>query len=238
MENNIQKDPVVDLIERAGYIAVMPSTKGGVDPFCAGAGLYNLLKEKGKKVAIIYSQNVPDAAKNLLASQEIYKNVTERDLLVSVDYSGTPAAKMNYEVENEVLMFRLGPVTKDYDLTKIRSELIGHDYDLIFTVGVRSLGDLGDVYNELRNSFQNGQVVNLDINNSNTRYAKNNLVDTSQDSLSLMILNIATKWGLKLTSNSAKSLLTGIAYKNDQKDSSKNDQKDQNVRNTEQENRQ
>ena len=126
------------------------------------------------------------------------------------------AAKMNYEVENEVLKFKLGPVSKDYDVSKVKTELIGHTYDLIFTIGIKSFGDLGDVYSELISSFNNDQVVNLDNDDKNTRFAKNNYVQKDQDSLSLMLLSIVNEWDLKLSPSAAKAFLTGISYKNAQ----------------------
>jgi nanoRNase/pAp phosphatase (c-di-AMP/oligoRNAs hydrolase) len=212
--NNHYNDPVVDLIQKSNSIAIMPSIKGGIDAYCAGAGLYTLLREKGKKVSMIYDGNVPKVADDLVPQEEVLRNVTERELLVSVDYSGTSATKMNYEVENEVLNFRLGPVSKDYDINKIRSKLVGHSFDLIFTVGIKSFGDLGDVYTELSSSFNSGHVVNVDNDDNNTRFARNNLIDSSHDSLSVMMLNVGPKWDLKLTSNSARALLTGISYKN------------------------
>jgi nanoRNase/pAp phosphatase (c-di-AMP/oligoRNAs hydrolase) len=214
VNKNRYNDPVVALIQKSNSIAIMHSVKGGVDAYSAGSGLYTMLKEKGKKVSMIYDAKVPEVAKDLVPEEEIFRNVSERELLVSVDYSGTPATKMNYEVENEVLNFRLGPVTKDYDVNKVRAKLVGHTFDLIFTVGIKSFGDLGDVYNELSNSFNSGHVVNIDNDSKNTRFARNNLIDDSHDSLSVMMLNVGPKWDLKLTSNSARALLTGITYKN------------------------
>ena len=56
-------------------------------------------------------------------------------------------------------------------------------------------------------------VLNLDNTDRNQRYGTINVVDPSQDSLSLLILTKALKWNLRITGKSAEALLKGISVR-------------------------
>ena len=211
---NFNSEQVAQLIAQAGKIAVVPAKVAGTDAFCAAAGLYTMLKDSGKETSLIYTGKVPDNAVNLVKPDEISSNISQRELVVRIDYSGTPAARAHYSTEDDIFVLRLSPVPREFDLDNVRIKVTGFDFDLMIVVGAQSLEDLGGVFKDLRQEFDRSRILNLDNVERNERFGVANVVDTRAESLSMLIYENAFAWGLKPNSKSAKALLTGMMHRN------------------------
>jgi len=201
---------ILRLIEEAGNIAILPSKTAGIDSFSSAVGLYYMLKEEGKNVSIIYQGAIPEDFGNV-DDVEISNSSSSRELLVSVDYSGTSASKVNYSTENDVLHFSISPIDRDFDLSRVKSEIKGFDYDLIITLGAPSRNDLGKLLEDVGGGFGGVDILNIDNSERNQRFGNINVVDPSFDSISLLVLNHALKWNLAVSSKAAEALLKGIS---------------------------
>ena len=205
---------LIDLLGNSHKIAIIPSKVSGADAFCAGVGLYHMLKEKeGKSVFFIYQGKIPNECVNLIKKEEITYNIFQRELMVSIDYSETPAASAHYSTENDVLYIKIGPVSKNFNLSKVKTELSGFDFDTIITLGVQELDDLGQTYKELSDEFSRAKIINLDNTVHNTNFGAINLIDPTVNDLSSLVFSKAFAWGLTPNSKAAKALLTGITYR-------------------------
>jgi len=201
---------ILRLIEEAGNIAILPSKTAGIDSFSSAVGLYYMLKEEGKNVSIIYQGAIPEDFGNV-DDVEISNSSSSRELLVSVDYSGTSASKVNYSTENDILHFSISPIDRDFDLSRVKSEIKGFDYDLIITLGAPSRNDLGKLLEDVGGGFGGVDILNIDNSERNQRFGNINVVDPSFDSISLLVLNHALKWNLAVSSRAAEALLKGIS---------------------------
>jgi nanoRNase/pAp phosphatase (c-di-AMP/oligoRNAs hydrolase) len=133
--------------------------------------------------------------------------------MVTIDYSQTPAAKVHYSTEGDVLTLKVSPVNKEFDLSRVRAQLAGYDFDVVITVGVLEAHDLGQTYDELQNEIRNSKVINIDNTDSNLKYGYVNVIDPTSDSLSMVVYKNAFLWGLTPNTKAAKALLTGMTYK-------------------------
>lgn len=211
MNGEIDKtNQIIELLKEANNIAVVPSKVAGVDAFAAGVGLYFMLKDLNKNVTVVYPGAKPEEFTDL-TDVNIASNVNQRELVVSVDYSGTEASKVHYSTENDILYLTVSPVSKDFELSKVKSEIKGHNFDLIITIGAQILDDFGQTFRELEGEFSKADILNLDNTERNQRFGTINIVDSNQDSLSLLVLSKALKWDLRLDSKAAEALLKGIS---------------------------
>lgn len=201
---------ILRLIEEARNIVILPSKVAGIDSFSSAVGLYYMLKAEGKEVTMLYSGMVPENFGNI-DDVNIADNSSARELVVSVDYSNTAATKVNYSTENDVLRFSLSPVERDFDLSRVKSEIRGYDFDLIITVGAPSREELGRLLEDVGGGFGGVDILNIDNSERNQRYGNINVVDPSFDSISLLVLNQAIKWELVVSSKVAEALLKGIS---------------------------
>lgn len=211
MNGEIDKtNQIIELIKEAGSVAIMPSKVAGVDAFAAAAGLYFMLKDENKNVALIYP-GLPPEEYGSIEGLDITSNSGQRELVISVDYSGTDASKVNYTTENDILSFTISPVNRDFELSRIKSEVKGFEFDLIITVGAQVPGDLGKSLDDVGGEFGSADILNIDNTDRNQRFGSINVVNTDVESLSLLTLNVSLKWGLKISQRSAEALLKGIS---------------------------
>jgi hypothetical protein len=211
MENMIDKTvQIKQLFDEANNIAILPSKIAGLDAFAAGVGLYHILKSQGKNVTIVYPGSSPEDFGDV-ENVNIVTNSGNRELLVSVDYSGTEASKVNYSTRDDVLHFSISPVGSDFDLSRIRAEIRGFNFDLIITIGAQSSRDLGRSYRDVGGDISDADILNIDNTEGNERFGNINAVDFSAESLSLLVLNLMVFCEMKIGSEAAEALLKGIS---------------------------
>jgi nanoRNase/pAp phosphatase (c-di-AMP/oligoRNAs hydrolase) len=202
---------VVELIKNAKRIAIMPSKIAGEDAFCAGVGLYNMLKDQDKRASFVYTGKIPEGCEDLINENEVTSDVFERELMVSIDYSDTPAARVHYSTENDILYLNVKPIDKNFDLDRVTSAIKGFEFDVIITLGAQDLEDFGQTYSELELEFTRANIINIDNTEKNSRYGLEDVLDASVDTLSLLVLQKASQWDLTVTKKAGKALLTGIS---------------------------
>ena len=211
MNSELDKtNQILRLIKEAGNIAILPSKVAGIDAFSSAVGFYYMLKDEGKQVSIIYQGIAPEEFGSV-DDVDIANSSSARELMVSVDYSGTSASKVNYSTENDVLRFSLSPIDRDFDLSRVKSEIKGFNFDLVITIGANSKEDLGKILEDVGGSFGGVDILNIDNSERNQRFGNINVVDTSFESISLLVLNSAIKWDLVMSSKAAEALLKGIS---------------------------
>ncbi|HOM78152.1 hypothetical protein KBG31_00365 [Patescibacteria group bacterium] len=208
---NISK--IKELIENASSIAIVPSEVAGTDSLSAAAGLYYALNQKEKEVALVYISDIPEECKKIINPGQLTDDIYSRKLSISIDYSDTPASKLAYSNENNILRLVLSPIAKEFDTSKVKIEIQGHNFDLIFVIGAQTPEDLGNVGNELRDSFIKAKVVNLDNTNFNTQHGDVNVIDTLAPSLSAVVFNMLSLLGILPDPKAAKALLLGMSYR-------------------------
>jgi len=210
-KNGIEK--IKELIDKAENIAIVPSEVAGADSFSAAAGLYHTFKFEEKNVSLVYVGDVPNEAKGLVESEELTQDIYSRQLKISIDYSDTPASKLSYSNDNNVLQLILAPISKDFDRTRIKTNIQGYNFDLIFALGVQNPTDLGIVYKELHEDFANADIVNIDNTGLNAKHGSINVIDTSSSNLSEVVFKLLSRLGIVPKGKAARALLVGMTYR-------------------------
>ncbi len=213
MANIYQEEKVRELLDSAHSIAIVPSPLARVDSFSASVGLFHALRQMEKDVSLLYVADIPDQCADIIDPSLVTSEVGVRQLVISIDYSDSPASKLAYSNDDGVLRLVLSPVSADFDLDKVKTSLVGHQFDLIIVVGAQSLDDLGAVYASLRDSFDTASVINLDIRASNTRFGQINIIDTQAVTLSAVVFKLLSSQNIVPDTSSAKALLLGLTYR-------------------------
>lgn len=213
MHRNEKNKLITELLQQAESIAILPSKIGGVDTFCAGVGLFHILKKAEKKVQLIYTGRIPEGCENIIKAEDITANAKHRDLVVAIDYSGTDVEKVQYNTEGSTFYLRLGPVPRDFDMNKVRSVIEGHKNDVYIIIGAHTPEDLGATYTEMEKEIVTGKIINLDNTDRNTRYGHFNIVDPLKDSMSLLMLHSILDWEFAVTTEAAQAFLIGISHR-------------------------
>lgn len=208
-------EQIANILRSAENVAIIPAKNAGNDAFCAGVGLYAMLKSLDKLSKILYPGNFLDSCKELVRDSDVIASFSQRQLTVSIDYAGEHDAKAWYEPEGETLKVKLAPVGKDFDPTiRVKAKLeSGFEFDTAIVIGAIDYQDLGYVYEELRGDLTNSTVINISNSIKNNRFGSINVIDPSSDSLSQLIIKRAPLWELNITTQAAQALLLGITQK-------------------------
>ena len=213
MEKDIDYNQIKGLINNAKDIAIIPSKVSEADAFSAGVGLYHMLSARGKSVSFVYPGSIPEVCKDLMEEEDIEIDTKDRKLMVSIDYSDTPAAKVQYSTEDNILRLVVSPVPKDFDSSRVRAGIVGFDFDVVFVLGAQRLEDLGKTLENIREELGKSTVINIDNTGMNTGFGNVNLVDVTANNLSVLVFKLISRLGLVPDVKSAKALLVGMTYR-------------------------
>jgi nanoRNase/pAp phosphatase (c-di-AMP/oligoRNAs hydrolase) len=218
-ETNVTKTQgyaeIENLIEGAKHIAIVPSKISSTDAFSAAVGLYYMLLDKDKQLSFIYPGKLPELFQDfkLMDPSQIKSDTSSRSLMVSIDYSETPAASVRYSNDDNVLHLEISPISREFDLNRVKASVAGFDFDLVITIGAQSVDDLGYIYKNLEKEFKSAKIINIDNSSMNGKFGSINLVDTTKDNLSLLMFDLAAGLGMAPDVKAAKSLLIGMTYR-------------------------
>lgn len=172
--------------------------------------LYHLLTAQGKRVRPVVPEQVPETCLHLPESSQIKSDLGPKNLIISFDTNETPIDKVDYSTENGTFSLVIYPTDRHFKVEKINYSYQGTSFDLLITLGVSRLADLGTFYTNHHEDFHRVPVVSLHHQDPQEDFSRLSLVDTSFSSLSELILYKLAQWGWKPTRLATECLLTGL----------------------------
>lgn len=210
-------EQVQEQIRKSETILICMGKNPSGDAIGSSLGLFLALRKLEKKVDIVSPTALLSKFSFLpLAELITHKIEGARDYVLSLDVKKEKLQQLRYEVKNDKL--RIFITAKDCDINNrnIKLESSKFRYDLIITLCVSDLENLGHIYDENSEFFYDIPLINIDHNPSNEYFGKINFVDVSMSSSSEMIFTLISELGGELFDESiATSLLTGIISETD-----------------------
>ena len=230
MKYSAQVEPVKNqLVSAQSVLIVMPATTN-VDKLASGLALMLALKQAGKQVEVVTQDTLRVSHTNLFGVGDVKNQIVGGSTTGSVggtftltlegvvDESGNVTSeKLDYyqEGNNLQLIFTI-PQGKKFEPTRITTAHAGGGeggsggYNLIFVIGADNLQELGTIYTQNQSLFVPGQLINIDMSQTNAQYGGTNIVDVNASSVSEMMAQLLSDLGLTMTEDIATNLLTGI----------------------------
>lgn len=210
---NRQTD-VKGVLDSSREVLIALSRNSSFDGLASGLSLYLALTANGKRVNIVSTSPMLVEFNQLVGVDKVGSNLSNggRNLIVSFPYQEGSIEKVSYNIENDTFNLVIEP-REGYPLVtpdKLSYSFGGGSYDLVIVVDADSLNDLGEIYSQNQNLFSQKQVINIDNSPSNQRYGKINLIDPNLATISEMVTNFLSAWGLRMDPDIATNLLAGI----------------------------
>lgn len=203
------------LLEGAKEVLIALPANPSFDSVASALSLYLGLSTRGTGVAVICPDQMTVEFNQLVGVDKITGNVTNsqgKNLVISFPYQEGSIEKVSYNIENEtfnlVIEPREGYPQVTQDLIKFTSS--GGNTDLIITIGATKLTDLGQIYNNNQGLFAEKPVLNIDINNQNSRFGRVQMVDPNISSISELMISLLSSFGITLNADIATNLLAGM----------------------------
>lgn len=200
-------------IRDAKEIGIIASSSADTDAVPAALSLYHLFKTFGKKVIPIVPGKIPKSARSLPASTEIADDFGPKTLVVTLDTGKNPIEKVTYKTVGDKFKLIIHPQNRSFEVENIHYDYQGLLPDLLITLGVAHLSDLGELYEKNQKEFSSVTIINNDIDPQNEYYGQINLVDPTKSSLSELVFNQLLAWQLVPSPEAAQCLLAGLSSK-------------------------
>ena len=209
----ISKDSQTALktIQDAKSVGLLVAENTSVDSGAALMALFHLFSAPGKKVVPIVPGRIPDGVRGLPSSIEIKQGFGPKNLVVTLDTNRTPIERVSYRTEDQKFRLTIHPLERNFEVENIHYSYEGLNFDLLITLGVKRLADLGGIYEKNRLEFSQVVIINLDFSSQNENYGQINIVDPSKSSVSELIFHQLLAWEMVPSKEVAQCLLTGLA---------------------------
>lgn len=194
---------LANLIKQAKKILILVGENPSVDSFAAALFLEDNFAALGKEARIVASGTLPEVFQG--SSKKVVDKIPTRKLVISFDWKKVGVEKVSYNLEGDNFNFIITPANKKISPEEINISYRGGDEDLIFSLGIGSLGEV--VEGEL---FSGKPIVNIDKNEKNSLFGTLNFVSSGADSISALVGLIFEKTKLETKAESGKLLVLGI----------------------------
>jgi nanoRNase/pAp phosphatase (c-di-AMP/oligoRNAs hydrolase) len=199
---------VKNLIGKSQNILIVPPQEIEGDSLASALALFSTLKKLGKNVNVVIDK-IPDKFQFLTSLQP----ETSRDFVISLDTAGKEIAQLRYERNDSALKIYLtlnqGAINKkDISFSSFNQKL-----DLIITLGVTSLDEVGSFFEQNPHVFYETPILNIDNHPANENFGQLNLVDITSslaETLTSLIKLMEAEDEAFLDKDVATSLLTGV----------------------------
>ncbi len=198
-------------IQDAKRLGLLVGNDATTDAVAAAMAFYHLFSLTGQKVVPIVPGKISEDARTLPSSIEIKKDFGPKNLVVTLDTNHTPIEKVSYRSEGGKFQLVIHPVERSFEVENIEYSYEGLNFDLLITLGVKRLADLGELYEKNRSEFSKTVVINMDVSSQNENYGQINLVEPTLASVSELLFHQLLAWELVPSPEVAQCLLTGLA---------------------------
>lgn len=160
------------LLEDSKNILVLTSQNPSIDSFASAISLSYTLNNKGK-IVNLRPRQIPQNYSSLFPQA-----INPNRFVISI--KSKEISELYYEKENQVLKIFLSPrgnkINKDDIIFDDFQEMPETESDLLVTIGIENLEELGDFYEKNFKLFYQTPILNIDNQKSNNRFGNVNLV--------------------------------------------------------------
>lgn len=207
--DNLQ--PIINKISQSQNILILAAGSNG-DSLAASLALRAFLKKLEKEVALLSTTPVSNRFEFLPEVNQVSHQIDlTKTFVVNVSTKQNQLAELSYKKNPEQLSIFLKPATGEFSEADVSFGSSSFPFDLVILIGISSLEQLGDFYNQHTDLFFQVPVLNIDFKGSNENYGQMNLVEMTATSVSEIILDLINKFESSLIDETiATQLLAGI----------------------------
>ncbi|MBI5152793.1 DHH family phosphoesterase [Candidatus Peregrinibacteria bacterium] len=191
MASESTKKQIVELIKKSGRILIMPSSPADGDSIGSALSLYLILKKLGKETTVAAMDPIPDIYDFLPAIGAISDKVTaSKDFIITLDCSKTKIANIKSLIEDDKTNIVISPKGGRFSSKNISFNYGPEKYDLVITVDTAAVEQLGHLYEDNIDMFNQVPVINIDHHISNEQFGRVNYVDYMASSTTELLIPI------------------------------------------------
>lgn len=174
---------IIGLVEKSENILLCTHRKPDGDAIGSIMAMYKVLTLLGKKVTATCADRLPESFDFLPEIEQLSREVSgAQDFVVTLDCDKTEVDRLKYHLEDNKIHIIITPKKGRFFKENVTCQENFEKYDLIITVDVADIPQLGDLYTDNKEVFASVPVINIDHHASNTQFGKINLIDLASSS--------------------------------------------------------
>jgi len=214
MKDNFDFTSIEEALGSAQTFAVVLPKNLSQDKIAAALSLGLALKKVNKDVQVVCSTPMTVAYSSLVGVNRITNKLKGKNLVVSFDYTNDSIEKVSYNIDEQGNKFNLVIQPKEgrpaLNPQTVQYSYLGATADMIFVIGANRLEEIGDLYFSNKKFFEEGNVVNLDINQSNQQFGKTNFIKPDLASYCEFVALMLATLKIPVDEDIASNLLLGM----------------------------
>lgn len=145
---------------------------------------------------------------------DIIQALPPREVILSLNRRAGTVEDVRWRESEEKVQFIITPGEGAFEFNDVDIAVRGRDYDLVITIGCRSLDMIGSLYSDNKSFFKDIKILNIDIDSLNEGYGEINEIGQNS-SLSGLVLDLVERYSLGLKKDGSDMLFKGIFWSNE-----------------------
>lgn len=199
-----------DQIASISQIVVFLPDNASRDMVAAALSLYLSLIQQGKQVIVVYPRQPIVGWSHLVGVNKLTQVMSNKNFIISLDYAEGSIEKVSYNIEGNKFNLVIEPKTGSdpFDESKVSYSHAGVSADMLVTMGVQSLEQLGKYLTENKNLFSEKPIVAFDhkgaVNFGTVQLSK------SASSISEVLAQVLQQIQIPINTDIASNLYDGL----------------------------
>ncbi len=203
-------------IERSNRPIIILTETADIDDFASAFSIISILSKMGKSAEIATTGGmIPKNISFLNQETSVRGDLTQiRKMTIEIDTKSAMVDELSYEEVDGKLSIHLVPKTGVWHQEDLSVKTDAYKYDLVITIGVRDLAQIGSMYTLYPDFFFTTPVVNIDHRSDNEHFGQLNIVDMNAVSCTEVCHDLFERIdGSLFDKEMATVLLTGMIFK-------------------------
>jgi len=200
------------LLEPARQVVILLPQNPHYDAVAAGLALKLSLESADRTLTIVCADPMTVEFNRLVGIDTVTSNFGTGNFIIAFADQTEGVDKVSYNLDRGELQLVITP-KKDappLDHRKLKFIPASATADLVITVAVENLFDLGPMYHDTRSLFAAAPVVSISRNSPSDNYTPHALYDPDTSSLSELVTHLIDTSGLSFHADVATNLLAGL----------------------------
>ena len=205
-----------DLINSSKKILIVLPQNVNLDSAAAGLALAQIIDSQTNEITFAHEGSLPKEITKIidLSKYKMIHTIKQSEVVLSLNRKKGDVKAVRWREIDDQIQFIITPENDDFEFKDVDLSSIGGDFNLIIMIGCINPKHAGKIYTENIDFFEKNDILNIDINKSNTNFGKTNKIG-EDSSLSSWIFDLSKNEGFELNKESVASLFKGIFWSNE-----------------------
>ncbi len=206
----------IGALERSTRPVIVLTEMADIDDFASAFAIAAVLEKMGKQPEIgTTGGRMPNHLAFLKKTFPVHGDFGAiRKMSITLKTSDAKIDELSYDDKDGELTINLIPKTGMWHEDDVKVSTSAYKYDLVITIGVRDLEQVGELYKQYPDFFFTTPIINIDHRSDNEHHGQINLVDINAVSTTEVCHDIFCSIDKSLLDDDMSTLLlTGMVFK-------------------------